>query len=440
MTPSRFNIISKLPDRDRWLVVNLLRGEADILEPAELEALHAGDSSSYPELAEKGYLADPAEETISYRKAYADFLDARDHDEVQLFFVPGYACNFKCSYCYQDEYASSATSGEPKEIVAAFFRYVDAQFAGRKKYVTVFGGEPLLLTPRSREYLELLVAGTAERKLDLAVVTNGYNVEEYLELLTQTSIREIQITLDGIEDVHDHRRYLAGGQPTFHRIVAGIDACLARGVAVNLRVVVDKDNLAKLPELASFAIERGWTRHPKFKTQLGRNYELHHCQASPDRLYSRLELYQELYRMAIEHPHVLQFHKPAFSVAKVLTERGSLPEPLFDSCPGCKTEWAFDASGRIFPCTATVGKDGEEVGTFHPEVRLERERIESWEERDVTSIDKCRGCSLQLACGGGCAAVAKNRTGTIASPDCRPVDQLVGMGVALYTAAESEES
>jgi uncharacterized protein len=109
-----------------------------------------------------------------------------------------------------------------------------------------------------------------------------------------------------------------------------------------------------------------------------------------------------------------------------------MPAPLFDSCPGCKTEWAFDFSGRIFSCTATVGKEGEALGTFYPTVTRKEELVDQWEQRDVTTIEACTECPLQLACGGGCASVAKNATGKIASPDCRPVDTLMGMGLSLY--------
>ena len=38
--------------------------------------------------------------------------------------------------------------------------------------------------------------------------------------------REIQVTLDGPEEIHNKRRPLKGGQGTFDRIVAGIDAAL----------------------------------------------------------------------------------------------------------------------------------------------------------------------------------------------------------------------
>ena len=98
------------------------------------------------ELAEKGYLVDPAEEQRRYEAAYRAFLEGRATDEVQLFYVPSYACNFGCSYCFQDEYAP-AKGHDPDAVLDAFFSYVDDTFATRRKYVTLFGGEPLLDTP-----------------------------------------------------------------------------------------------------------------------------------------------------------------------------------------------------------------------------------------------------------------------------------------------------
>ena len=115
-----------------------------------------------------------------------------------------------------------------------------------------------------------------------------------------------------------------------------------------------------------------------------------------------------------------------------LAENGDLPEALFDSCPACKTEWAFDFTGHIYPCTATVGKVDESLGTFYPEVSRKETMIENWESRDVLSIPECKECFVQLACGGGCGAIAKNRAGNICSPDCRPVKELMELGFAAY--------
>jgi uncharacterized protein len=445
MQPSKHNIIAPITGTDLSVIVNLLSGSADVIEPTKLEALLTDKDSDDPELIEKGYVVDPSEEAARFRQAYLDFIESRETDEVQLFYVPNYACNFNCSYCYQNSY-DSPQGTDQDAVIAAFFRYVDQTFAGRRKYVTLFGGEPLLPTDSSRRVLEQLIAGTTARNIDLAIVTNGYNLERYLDVIATGRIREIQVTLDGPRPVHDGRRHLVNGQPTFDTIVRGIDAALAKGLSINLRTVIDRENIESYVSLARFAIGRGWTQHKRFKTQIGRNYELHECQADRQKLYTRLELCQELWRLAQQHPELLSFHRPTFSISRFLFDEGKLPGPLFDACPATKTEWAFDYTGHIYSCTATVGKSSESLGTFYPKVHLDADTVNDWEERDVLSIEQCRSCNLALACGGGCGSVAKNRTCSVNAADCRPIKELLSLGVALYapkdalTVAQPERS
>ncbi|HSQ40802.1 MAG TPA: radical SAM protein, partial [Fibrobacteraceae bacterium] len=338
-------------------------------------------------------------------------------------------------YCYQESYAEKLPLPSDS-LVDSFFSWMDTKLAGRRKYVTLFGGEPLLPGSAHRNFLLKFVRQCAAHKVDIAVVTNGYNLAESLDILSQARVREIQVTLDGPRELHDQRRRLKGGGSSFDRIVEGIDATLAQGITVNLRMVVDRENLPSLPELARFAMEKGWTSNPHFKTQLGRNYELHSCQTGRSKLYSRLELHQELFQLIQEHPEVLEFHRPAFSISRFLFENGQLPEPLFDSCTGAKTEWALDGSGRVYSCTATVGKPGEELGTFWPKQEEKADVVADWQDRDVCSVAECKDCAVRLACGGGCASVAKNQHGSVLSPDCRPVRELLSLGVALYNQTE----
>jgi uncharacterized protein len=441
MIKSKHNIVSKVLHSDQFYAVNLLSGNADLLSEEEAKALLAGEQeqNGNPELmkdlAEKGYLVTAENENKLYRNRYFDFVDQRGDEEVQLFFVPNYSCNFSCSYCYQDEYTNPHQSATP-ELIKAFFEYVRKELPNRRKYLTIFGGEPLLNTPHQRELIALMVEKSNEAGIDICVVTNGYYLENYIELLSKGKIREIQITLDGTKKIHDQRRFLKGGSPTFEPIVRGIDAALAAGFPVNLRMVIDKQNIENLPELATFAIEKGWTSHHLFKTQIGRNYELHHCQSTPDQLFTRISLFQKIFELTEVHPHILEFYKPSYSVAKFLSENGTLPDPLFDACPACKSEWAFDYTGRIYSCTATVGKEEEALGTFYPEVTKNEQLIHQWTSRDVTSIEECRNCPVQLACGGGCGSVAKNKNGSILSPDCRPVKELLEIGFKAYFGEE----
>jgi len=431
---SRYNIFSKIRDSENYFIVNLLSGNADILDKADalkIEAIRNGESFQedgfYNELIEKGYITEESREKKEYRKKYLDFIDSREKDEIQIFFVPNYTCNFACSYCYQDQYVNQP--GELKTgVIDAFFSYLQEKFAGRKKYITIFGGEPLLNSPKQKQIISYIIDKATLAGLELCFVTNGYYLEEYMPVLLKGKIREIQVTLDGTEKVHDSRRFLKGGGKTFEKISKGIDLCLQNKINVNLRMVIDRDNIDNLPELADYAIKRGWTISDYFKTQIGRNYELHHCQSAPGRLFDRLSLYESIYELVKRHPHITKFYKPAYSISKYLWENGELPDPLFDSCPACKTEWAFDYTGNIYSCTATVGKKEESLGTFFPDIKLKEEIIEQWESRDVTSIPGCSDCSVQLACGGGCGSLAKNNTGSICSADCRPVKELMELG------------
>jgi uncharacterized protein len=438
MQYSRYNIFSKIKNSENYFIVNLLSGNADILSSSDagkIEALRKGetltDKSFLDELSEKGYIADESEEKREYHRKYLDFIDSREKDEIQIFFVTNYSCNFACSYCYQDQYGNPANELN-KDVIDTFLNYVKNEFASRRKYITIFGGEPLLNSPKQKDLISYIIDKSVEADLSLCFVTNGYYLEEYIPVLRKGKIREIQVTLDGTESIHNNRRYLKGGGGTFDKIVKGIDACLKDNIDINLRMVIDKENIDDLSDLAQFAIDKGWTKSLHFKTQIGRNYELHHCQSTPDKLFDRVSLYESIFEMTKNHPHILEFYKPAYSVSKFLAENGELPNPLFDSCPACKTEWAFDYMGKIYSCTATAGKADESLGTFYPGISLKESVIEQWETRDVTSIQECTECSAQLACGGGCGSVAKNRTGNICSADCRPVKKLLELGFSAY--------
>ena len=139
---SKHNIIVPVKDSDEFFIVNPLHKSADFISTDEI-ALLEKELDENGEFAERGYLTSEEDEKRAFKLAYLDFVEEREGDETQLFFVPNYSCNFACSYCYQEGY-------EPVkqvlniDIIDSFFDYVKKEFAGKPKYITVFGGEPLL--------------------------------------------------------------------------------------------------------------------------------------------------------------------------------------------------------------------------------------------------------------------------------------------------------
>ena len=110
-----------------------------------------------------------------FKKKYLDFIDEWDTDEVQLFFTPWYSCNFDCSYCFQDEY-TNPNENVKAEVVDAFFDYIDQKFADRQKYITIFGGEPLLNSPAKRASIAQVISGANKRNLDIAIAVLVENI------------------------------------------------------------------------------------------------------------------------------------------------------------------------------------------------------------------------------------------------------------------------
>jgi uncharacterized protein len=106
MNFSKHNIFTRIADSDKYILLNVLTGNADILSAEKAHEITSQQYSNTDEYVAKGYLSDPEAETKRYRQRYADFIDTRDNEEIQIFFVPWYSCNFGCSYCYQEGYSN----------------------------------------------------------------------------------------------------------------------------------------------------------------------------------------------------------------------------------------------------------------------------------------------------------------------------------------------
>jgi len=446
MRLSRFAILAPVPGSGKLLLVQPLSGQAAVVGAAEADALRALATGgalpatlSESTLREARFVVDSEEEDAALRAdALAEWAGAAVDSPTQLVVVPSFGCNLACTYCYQEPFDPAGGGLMAEEVVDAFFAYVDRHHASEtpSPYVTLFGGEPLRETPAHRARLARLLHGAAARKLEVAVVTNGDDLAAFVPALARGPVKEVQVTIDGPRAVHDRRRPHASGRGTFDRVMAGVEALVAAGVPVNLRVVADRDNLPALPELAGLVAAKGWLDLPssRFKTQVGRNYELFGCASRQgrDALLDRVELWARYVELSDAHPILRRFHRPRFHGIGHLADTGELPAPNFDACPATKKEWAFSPDGTLYGCTATVGHPAHALGRFHPEIARDDAAIAAWRRRSTLTIPGCAACALAPVCGGGCGAVAWAREGTPLVEDCRPVPELYGLGARYY--------
>src|SRR6266508_1918858 len=191
--PSRFNVAFEVPAEDGrsvHILQNLFCGHVNFLDPAAaplLPALTGGTSLDLTlggpggerfvdRLVAEGFLyRDPQGETELIGKYVAAARDRETivlrHRGSQYGFLPTYACNLRCPYCFQRDLRSK-TSPMTTEMVDLAFAAIDrleerapqrreelATLGGSFPVpgVAIAGGEPLLPARQNRLILERIV-------------------------------------------------------------------------------------------------------------------------------------------------------------------------------------------------------------------------------------------------------------------------------------------
>ncbi len=438
MKLSRYNQITELSD-GQFAIYNILSGAFDICNKDVADA--ASGKGPVPEafretLFERGYIFRNGRDEQNYvDRRYQEFLSEQAKNENQYLFVFDYSCNFQCPYCYQKGTPISLSSDDDL-VMDAFIDFVrkDSQKNGKRPFVTLFGGEPLLVSTKRKDQVSRLVKKLAAENIELTVVTNGYHFLEYLPILQMAKLREIHFTLDGYKDIHDKRRDVKEGTGSFDRIIKGMHAAVEAGITVNLRIITDKSTMPTFPQLATRLQEEGFLDLPKnkFKTSLGRNYELINDSETPEVLYTLDVMYADYAKLMVDNPLVKKMHMPSFFGITMMMETGEMYLPSFDTCPGAKSEFVLDLSGHIYSCTATCGREDYQLGTFYPEVRYNEAELEKWKQRSILTIPGCKDCSVGVVCGGGCAVIAKEQNGDILSKNCKPIKKVMDIGIEYF--------
>lgn len=160
-------------------------------------------------------------------------------------------CNLHCSYCLRDEDALYHTPAKffPPELLESIVR--QARESIRITHLNFTGGEPTL-HPRFDEILKIAESNC----LKISFVTNGWNFEKIWPKLIahRNAITHVAFSLDGdTREQHDKWR----GDGSFTRLVRAFSRCFAAEFPFIVKVVVRRDTLPQLEQLALFAARMG---------------------------------------------------------------------------------------------------------------------------------------------------------------------------------------
>jgi len=156
----------------------------------------------------------------------------------------GSACNLNCAYCYylEKEKLYPAKGGRVMSD-ALLEKYIREFFASQESSVVRFdwhGGEPTLLeTDTFRKIVRWQKHYAGGRQVVNSLQTNGTLLtHEWANFFREHGFL-IGISIDGPRHIHDRYRRDKAGEPTFDRVMQGIELLKQHGVEFNTLSVVN---------------------------------------------------------------------------------------------------------------------------------------------------------------------------------------------------------
>jgi uncharacterized protein len=159
----------------------------------------------------------------------------------------GPICNLDCKYCFYLEKESLYPLVEKwamaPDVLESYIRqYIEAHDTPQIAFAWQ-GGEPTLLgVDYFRHVVELEKKYANGKQISNAFQTNGVLLnDEWAELFLENRFL-VGISIDGPRELHDAYRVDKGGQPTFDRVLRGIDVLKRRQVEFNTLTTVHRAN------------------------------------------------------------------------------------------------------------------------------------------------------------------------------------------------------
>ena len=423
------------------IMINLINGATDIIEKDIYKKIINNEFDELDESIIKAMLK--RKYLFKSEKDYNKFLEELDTRIEELekkatpnfLVVPSYACNLHCIYCYEQTYMIQGTTKiDPKEMVDLQFDRIDQIMETyERKYgkteddirITIMGGEPLLKC--NLDTVSYIFEKAKERGYTVDIVSNGVDLNCYIDLFNKykDTLDHIQITVDGVKEIHDKRRIFHDGRGSFDLIMNNIKLAIENDVLIILRVNVDSTNIKELSQLADMLVKK-FNYNEKLKPYI---YILQDggCSGESNIVNEKIGI-ETIFELEHKNPNMKIFRKKFHPENFIESIFNDVPyQPVLRHCGAAKNQFILDCKSNIYKCWHGIGNNGYRVGTFYPKYELDYDKINAWFDRSVKVIPKCKDCKYRYICGTGCPAAKhmSEENMDVKGPSCVDYKELI---------------
>lgn len=373
------------------------------LEENEYNALKNGDFHIFSdnqmlELSNQGILVDKTLDEIALLRHTYFFAKNSDH-EAHITICPTLDCNFACPYCYETRKKGKMQLNTQNAILELIEKLLNNN--SKKLYILWYGGEPLLC-PDVIYNLSTRIQSLCDKysvNCVFSMISNGYLLnEDNINMLSKIKLSRIQITLDGLSEYHDKRRFLRDGSPTFEKIVNNIKNASKR-IHITVRVNVDRSNLGAYENIQ----------------KLFANYNNVDIYCAPVTIEdTQSNAVKNLCYSINEYD---EFYKNTFDLKDIVLSSG------INCCAAeMKNTFVIDPEGFAYKCLNDLGHYERSLKNINNKSdKLNPSAVAKYSGRDPFSEPICKDCIYLPQCYGGCVWNYVNTN----IHSCKPVKYLL---------------
>lgn len=351
------------------------------------------DEAFLKSLVEGGFVVEDDVSELSIIKY--QLLSSRFNTKVLALTIAATSdCNFRCIYCYEKNSMKSGSkmTDETKENL---MKFIEEQLDTTEQLsINWYGGEPLLVMDIIEDMSGRLIKLCEEKGVayTAGIVTNGYLLStEIARRLAVCKVTNMQITIDGPEEIHNKRRPLAGGQGTFKKILENVKDSKGFIDHISIRINTDKENVNETNKLIKDIKEMG-VDSENVSFYLGLVESHNGCYLDEKCLTAE----------AFSKKH-LDFMKE-----NGIQLMNAYPALVANFCGAdLKNSFVVDSAGLLYKCWNDVGVAERAVGSVALQDAEDTRRYNDslyydYMLYDATEDVECRDCKFLPICMGGC--------------------------------------
>ncbi len=316
-------------------------------------------------------------------------------------------CNLSCRHCGSSAGLPRAGELSLRESIEICDQFPDLLV----KEVNFTGGEPLLSSTWRK-----VASYLSKKGISTKIVTNGTLLTKDVAFqLRDSGIREIAVSIDGTEAIHDSMRGRSG---VFRSVLMGIEHAQYAELQVSAITTASALNIITLPSLSGLIQDVGiknWQIQPIFS--FGRTCHNNDL-TLPEEDYIQLGTFALEHKTFLQSAGIQRSPSDSFGYYTELDFR----EPQWRGCPAGIFSCGITSDGKIKGCLSLPDTCVEGA--------LNKNDLwdvwfgeESFSYTRNFSADKlgpfCSSCDMAHQCRGGCSAMSLSSTGSFHNdPHC----------------------